>query len=354
MKILAVSILSAVMSGMSDDPLWAQIEISQSQMQAIFNPGGSFRSYSSPESLSVVDVGPAGGPSIYDFSNIPFSAHPPTNVYAVSQVPYLAGHYPDDGITWGESTSFIEQNPILLFRNDTIKTIGEAFVSSDSQMYRHHRPHDLIAVFPARFGDTLFNTQSPGSGVETTYVSNSPVRVTTGWNSSGTSIFDGYGTLKVGGRELECLRIRSVEVSPYAHKGFTYLTREGLVLIVESTRDQPDSGPVETTGIFYLVGGSLLEAPNSTPLPTQVHLFPNYPNPFNPSTTIRFTLERSSHVMLTIFNTLGEASVILANEQRPAGSHEITWEAAGYPSGPYFFRLVAENHVTSGKLMLMK
>jgi len=80
----------------------------------------------------------------------------------------------------------------------------------------------------------------------------------------------------------------------------------------------------------------------------------NYPNPFNPGTTIRYALPNSSHVTLTVFNTLGEQVALLQNGEREAGYHEVMFDASGLPSGVYFYRLTAGDFVQTKKLLVAK
>ncbi|MGD0339966.1 MAG: T9SS type A sorting domain-containing protein [Bacteroidota bacterium] len=67
----------------------------------------------------------------------------------------------------------------------------------------------------------------------------------------------------------------------------------------------------------------------------------NYPNPFNPSTTIRFSLPKASDVNLSIYNILGERITVLVSEHMNAGTHLVEWNASGFASGVYFYRLSA-------------
>jgi ligand-binding sensor domain-containing protein len=89
-------------------------------------------------------------------------------------------------------------------------------------------------------------------------------------------------------------------------------------------------------------------------LPTDFFLAQNYPNPFNPSTTIVFALPRASRVTLKIFNRVGEEVATLVNQKLSAGQHEAHWEASGWASGVYFYRLQAEGFAQTKKLMLIK
>jgi hypothetical protein len=87
-------------------------------------------------------------------------------------------------------------------------------------------------------------------------------------------------------------------------------------------------------------------------IPRHMVLSQNYPNPFNPSTTISYSLPASSYVKLTIHDILGRVMTTLVNEEQSAGRKEIQWNAAGYSSGVYFYRLSAEG-ITVVRSMIM-
>jgi len=96
-----------------------------------------------------------------------------------------------------------------------------------------------------------------------------------------------------------------------------------------------------------------------TPVPYGFELFNNYPNPFNPLTTIRYSLERRSQVEIAIYNVLGKKICTLVNSVKPAGEHEITWDgrdSRGKPvaSGIYLYRVKAGEYVNSKKMLLLK
>jgi hypothetical protein len=89
-------------------------------------------------------------------------------------------------------------------------------------------------------------------------------------------------------------------------------------------------------------------------IPVACLLDQNFPNPFNPSTTIRYALAERSHVMLTVFNTLGQLVATLTEGETEAGYHEVTFDASRLPSGVYLYRLLAGNHSEVRKALLMK
>jgi murein tripeptide amidase MpaA len=89
-------------------------------------------------------------------------------------------------------------------------------------------------------------------------------------------------------------------------------------------------------------------------LPRQVSLSQNFPNPFNPSTTIRYSLPNKSAVQLTVFSTLGQQVTVLQNGEQEAGYHEVKFDGSGLSSGVYFYRLRAGNFVESKRLLLLR
>jgi hypothetical protein len=88
--------------------------------------------------------------------------------------------------------------------------------------------------------------------------------------------------------------------------------------------------------------------------PVSYYLYESFPNPFNPSTTIEFTLPRSNFVTLKVFNILGEEVATLAGQDFTAGSYRVDWNAKGVASGVYLYRLVAGSFVETKKMLLLK
>ena len=87
-------------------------------------------------------------------------------------------------------------------------------------------------------------------------------------------------------------------------------------------------------------------------------LLPNYPNPFNPTTTIKYSIPTNGFVELSVFNALGEEVATLVNEFKEAGNYEINFNAGFTPgeltSGIYFYRLQANNFTQTKKMILLK
>jgi sugar lactone lactonase YvrE len=79
-----------------------------------------------------------------------------------------------------------------------------------------------------------------------------------------------------------------------------------------------------------------------------------YPNPFNLSTTISFTLQSESNVSLVVFNGSGKQLSVLVSGELPAGPHKYSWDAAGIPVGVYMCKLQVGRHVEMQKLIILK
>ena len=127
----------------------------------------------------------------------------------------------------------------------------------------------------------------------------------------------------------------------------------------------PESEPLKVTnpdGILfgYLVKEIFLYYSKPTSVESEksiddgFNLLQNYPNPFNPSTTLSFVIGHSSFVALKVYDVIGKEVATLVNEEKPAGSYEVTWNAANLSSGVYFYQLKAGSYTATKKLLLLK
>jgi hypothetical protein len=93
---------------------------------------------------------------------------------------------------------------------------------------------------------------------------------------------------------------------------------------------------------------------NTSNTPQTIYLSKNYPNPFNPSTTIKFTISDLQFTTLKVYDLLGREIATLVNEEKPAGSYEVGFNGTGLPSGIYFYQLRAGNFSETKKMVLLK
>jgi hypothetical protein len=89
-------------------------------------------------------------------------------------------------------------------------------------------------------------------------------------------------------------------------------------------------------------------------IPTEIKLYPNYPNPFNPYTKIKYQIAVSNSVSLKIYDVLGNKVATLVNEVQPSGNYEVTFDATSLSSGTYFYKLHTGSFVETRKMILLK
>jgi flagellar hook assembly protein FlgD len=85
----------------------------------------------------------------------------------------------------------------------------------------------------------------------------------------------------------------------------------------------------------------------------------NFPNPFNPSTTLTFDLAQAGHVTIQIYSVSGRLIRTLVNERRDAGRHGVEWNGkdtngSNVPSGIYFYRMRASGYEATKKMILVR
>jgi photosystem II stability/assembly factor-like uncharacterized protein len=121
-------------------------------------------------------------------------------------------------------------------------------------------------------------------------------------------------------------------------------------------RDENHGCVVGECGIILTTtdGGALSVNTISTGIPGKYSLSQNYPNPFNPSTNIKYQIINNKLVTLKIYDILGKEIATLINEKQTPGYYEINWDASGYPSGIYFYRLTTGDFSETKKMFLIK
>jgi len=120
----------------------------------------------------------------------------------------------------------------------------------------------------------------------------------------------------------------------------------------------PDGGQVMFTEM-QIVFPPFTDNDDPISAPAVQLLHPNFPNPFNPSTTINFDMPKAGNARLSVYNVKGQLVRSLVNEDRGFGSHSVVWNGMDdngntVPSGIYFYRLSTDNHTETRKMMLMK
>jgi hypothetical protein len=83
-------------------------------------------------------------------------------------------------------------------------------------------------------------------------------------------------------------------------------------------------------------------------------LYNNYPNPFNPTTKIRYAITQTAFTSLKVYSLLGEEVATLINEEKTPGVYEVNFDATNITSGTYLYKLQAGNFTETKKMILLK
>ena len=124
-----------------------------------------------------------------------------------------------------------------------------------------------------------------------------------------------------------------------------------LFIIYLSTISNAETGfGISDVGTISSITG--IEDEKTTPV--DYSLNQNFPNPFNPSTTIKYILPKAEKVRIVVYNLLGQKIITLLNKQMPVGSYEVEFTAKDLPSGVYLYRIEAGDYQEVKKMILMK
>jgi len=141
--------------------------------------------------------------------------------------------------------------------------------------------------------------------------------------------------------------------SDYDEQGWMIINSEGDYILTGSMFIEPSN----INDLFLMkMSGEISDIADQEKIDivTFLNLSTNYPNPFNPTTTIQFDLPRTSEVTLKVFNILGEEVATLVSDRLSAGSYSYEWNASNIASGVYLCRLETKGYVETKKMILMR
>jgi hypothetical protein len=127
---------------------------------------------------------------------------------------------------------------------------------------------------------------------------------------------------------------------------------EGTDTIAYDATGNHNNGAI--SGATWVISGVLHVVETIGGIPEDFSLEQNYPNPFNPNTKIRWQSPISGRQTLTVFDVHGRMVATLVNEEKPAGSYEVEFDASGLSSGIYFYTLQAGNFIQMKKMALIR
>lgn len=156
------------------------------------------------------------------------------------------------------------------------------------------------------------------------------------------------------------LEDRSAEKEYNLRKDFS-ITFEHSVEVVDAENVNEEVTGLDNYSVddrFYIhitpPNQNVTEQTAEADLPRELELHQNFPNPFNPETTISFYLPESEEIRLSVFNIVGQPVAVIAEGRLSAGEHQFEWDATDKPSGMYIYQLEVGKSVMTRKMTLVK
>lgn len=330
---------------------------------------GKFTTTVSDTLTKLVNIGSTGATS-WDFSGL--LTHTSTTLTSVtpSSTPYIS-FYPDAtfalqtvmsvaGIT-GTAYVYLVLDTNLM--NPGIMAGTSSFLGP-IVYHRSHVPSDITYALPSTFGTTWTSVYTSS---EVITLNGSPISTTSN-NHNASYEVDAYGPMTLpGGLVEDALRIRKYDsTSTWKAVSFIFLAKSGAsVQLSPAESFPPDTGIIAVTSVTW--NGPLPTGIEVAPgIPTDLVLRQNFPNPFNPSTEIRFSVpaSRNDHaqaevpgegrVTLKVYDLLGREVASLVDEEKEPGTYSVTFNAAGLASGVYVYRLSAGGTALARRMLITK
>jgi hypothetical protein len=328
----------------------AQITITQQDLQATLSVGKTFSNYSTDIGTMIdVEIGTASDQSqSWDFSGLTYSLVG-TSLSVNPQGTSAISSFPDANIVIQESTVSMSDEYVYSFyqmNSGEYSMLG----SDDGYELITHTPPIPALIFPMTYGTTWnYSSQSEYMGITST--------------NKTTKIVDAFGTMTLPDGVFDVLRIISVDSVTTSYMGVTatnvtcgvnFYTKENVIFTVSSADpDLPNQSTVTANAAIYSKPDQGTDI-NEKKLASDFRLYQNYPNPFNPETIISFSVPEKSHVLLSVFNILGEHVSTIVNKEVSSGEHSVKFNGGDLPSGTYCYTLNINGRIKSNKMLLLK
>ncbi len=142
------------------------------------------------------------------------------------------------------------------------------------------------------------------------------------------------------------IRYRKKEIDISNYTGNEHITLR--FRLISDSEEELDGVYIDDISIYVSKNSNLTNNENEiSNLPSYISLSQNFPNPFNPSTTIKYSIPTQSNVILKVFDVLGSEVATLVNKEQPQGNYEVEFDGAQLTSGIYFYKLQAGDPETS-------
>jgi len=220
------------------------------------------------------------------------------------------------------------------------------------------------ANFTIKVVMTGINTISPTSQTTIVTTQNDTSKVVLSWTSTGTlpgitykwKIRKGSGAYTSFASDSNGTATRfSIRKSKLDSMAVAYgLTQDSVLCAWVATGYLGSDSTTSNVNIVVLKTNTVGVNSISSVVPTEHKLYTNYPNPFNPTTKIKFEIPKDEFVKITVYDLSGKAVSELVNERLKAGVYETDFNGASLASGTYFYKIETSNFVETRKMVLIK
>ena len=268
----------------------------------------------------------------------------------------------DDGFVVPNAILKVDTGYIMYYSGSNMEwpdgywQVGMAFSSDGISWTKYNNPatggdsDPVLAVGPAGMWDAQVAWEccvlKTNNGYEMFY---------SGWNNTVYGI--GYATSTDGIQwtKYELNPIFTKLDDPYVAGNSSAGFEIPAVIVFNSTYFMYyDYGPtIGKIGLATSVIANSMEPINDVQVPKSFLLEQNYPNPFNPVTMINYQLPMNNEVELSIYSLLGQKVATLVSEYQNAGYYNVQWDASGFASGVYFYRIVTDNGFSNTKKLIL-
>ena len=362
-----VRVFFSILFLLLSNEVYSQITVSSSDILGLV--GTSLIFEEDTTGSVIVDVGSPGANLTWDFRSVGLQAQMINDEFMVPQGTPFEADFPQSNFV--EKITFPSQSGSEVYiyaeiMSSSYSELGDGIITPDTSFINFDVGGQV--PLPVAFNNTWTETRidtSPGF----------PTIATISFETSINTV-DAWGRVQLPAGTFDCLRVRfdETEIRQSIIDGvvtsidtttgieYVWVTRDHF-LVAEANSQDNDTNPNFTDASSFqrlaLITTAVEERAENTEIPSNFELFQNLPNPFNPETLIRFQLPQTRHVVLKIFNTLGQEIRTLADVPYEAGYHSIKWDGKdnnGTPasSGIYFYQLQAGTFSQVKKMSLLK